>query len=393
MSMLGKGAYSFVETYEVNGVTYARKVLRLRPEAASKEYGIPSVFVREVAVLKRLSHPNIVSLIDVELDVEVKIYNIILPLARCDLLRFITEAKFDPKGILFDIAQGLLYLQEKKIYHSDVKPDNILVFPEGEGYRAAIADFGHCSIDFVEGTLPTLISTRTYRAPEVQLATANHFTTPCNVGFATMVWSFGCILYAIYEKRRAFRIEGVYSALKMTIDISNKIGVTSEELSRIVLDYPSLEAQLSQNERTLRVQDQAADLLLSKCLKFNPKERISLSDICKHTYFSSLVAPPLTLGFAQVEEEYKRDHEAVRFLRPFMAKRVILAKVSVLYDRVVADFDRSEKKEVAVACLCIVSKLHSSCEDLKEDCDDDGLKESRIAIIEERILKLVDYTL
>ena len=82
MSMLGKGAYSFVETYEVNGVTYARKVLRLRPEAASKEYGIPSVFVREVAVLKRLSHPNIVSLIDVELDVEVKIYNIILPLAH-----------------------------------------------------------------------------------------------------------------------------------------------------------------------------------------------------------------------------------------------------------------------------------------------------------------------
>ena len=46
--------------------------------------------------------------------------------------------------IAFDLAQGLVYLEEQGIVHRDLKPDNILLDAQG---RAKLADLGIAQVD------------------------------------------------------------------------------------------------------------------------------------------------------------------------------------------------------------------------------------------------------
>jgi serine/threonine protein kinase len=46
-------------------------------------------------------------------------------------------------GVLGDIAHALDFLLRSGIVHNDLKPDNILIFPKGEGFDAKLSDFGH----------------------------------------------------------------------------------------------------------------------------------------------------------------------------------------------------------------------------------------------------------
>jgi serine/threonine protein kinase len=73
-------------------------------------------------------------------------------------------------GILADIADGLQALHLSNVIHGDVKPDNILIFPDKDrGIRAKICDFGYAIID--PGAGPELQQpppgTGMYNAPEV----------------------------------------------------------------------------------------------------------------------------------------------------------------------------------------------------------------------------------
>ena len=386
--MLGKGAYSYVELREVEGVKYAVKIMHLRPESARREYATPGVFVRELLALRTLVHPNLLSLVGVELEA----CSLLLPLAECNLQQLIKKgSSFNERQIAFGIACAMRHLQRVGIYHSDVKAENVLLFPEEGGYRAVLADFGHCVFSFREGDLPTLISTRGYRAPEVHLAVLNRLTDPCNVGYPAMVWAFGCILYLMYMKSKPFRIGEKYDATHMVLHTASEVGMTEGEIARAVLDYPLLHERLTSCVRNLHLPQKDADLLLSKCLKFNPKERIPLESLCKHAYFRSC-GEPVEDTLAQPESYiYMEEHEVVSFLRPFMAGRHVIARTCALYDRVAPYFSETEEELLAVACFCLVSKVLSCAQDLREDCQ--AYDESVIATMEERILTLADYVL
>jgi serine/threonine protein kinase len=53
-----------------------------------------------------------------------------------------TLTKESKLAILADTAQGLGYLHARELLHRDVKPSNILIFPQGHGITAKLGDFG-----------------------------------------------------------------------------------------------------------------------------------------------------------------------------------------------------------------------------------------------------------
>jgi serine/threonine protein kinase len=103
--------------------------------------------LEEWKILKLVSHPNVVRLIDAkESENKLKLY---FDLHEHSVMRITTDGAFesptdiDVLRMLSDISQALQYIHSKSICHRDVKPDNILVTISG-GF--ILNDFGSARI-------------------------------------------------------------------------------------------------------------------------------------------------------------------------------------------------------------------------------------------------------
>ena len=102
-------------------------------------------FLREAILLARLSHPNVVSILDAG-HWRDRMY-IILDYVDGTTLRQWTHARPDPRLLLtciINAAKGLEAIHRAGIVHGDIKPDNILINSEG---RPLITDFGLSRFD------------------------------------------------------------------------------------------------------------------------------------------------------------------------------------------------------------------------------------------------------
>ncbi|ORC88592.1 putative protein kinase [Trypanosoma theileri] len=110
-------------------------------------------FQREIAVMKKLRHKNIVPLYEVIDDPNAKkVYLVMMYVDRGPIARIKCDPSGDlssevctpiPKGLLASYARqilsGLEYLHNHKVVHRDIKPENILVNRNGQAY---LSDFG-----------------------------------------------------------------------------------------------------------------------------------------------------------------------------------------------------------------------------------------------------------
>ncbi|XP_032936819.1 serine/threonine-protein kinase DCLK3 isoform X3 [Catharus ustulatus] len=135
----------------------------------SKLKGKEDMMESEILIIQSLSHPNIVSLIEVY-ETEAEIYLILEYVPGGDLFDAIIESvKFtehDAAVMITDLCEALVYIHSKNIVHRDLKPENLLVQHNADkSTTLKLADFGLAK----QVTKPvfTVCGTPTYVAPEI----------------------------------------------------------------------------------------------------------------------------------------------------------------------------------------------------------------------------------
>lgn len=140
----------------------------------STESSMMKLVMNEVVVMKELSHPNIVNLIDFSFDAEykrpngskVKVFYLALELVSGgELFDFIAETgNFSEEVARYYFHQmisGLEYLHTNGYSHRDIKPENMML---DSGFNLKIADFGFSSNQALNETKR---GTDGYMAPEI----------------------------------------------------------------------------------------------------------------------------------------------------------------------------------------------------------------------------------
>jgi serine/threonine protein kinase len=102
-------------------------------------------FLKELAVLARLQHPNIVGLHGLEYSATGRY--LVLDYCHGGTLRHLMESKIElalaqKLQLVRDILLGLEHIHQHRIIHCDLKPENILLNVVAQGWSAQIADFG-----------------------------------------------------------------------------------------------------------------------------------------------------------------------------------------------------------------------------------------------------------
>lgn len=169
----------------------------LRPEYAQDPTFLES-FRQEAQAAANLTHPNVVTIYDVGQDGDHH-YIVMEHVEGRDLKTIIREeAPFTVDralDVIIDICSGVGFAHRAGIVHCDIKPQNVLISPEG---RVKVTDFGiaRAFSKIVPREVETVWGTPHYFAPE---QAAGEPPTP-----ASDVYSIGIMLYEMLTGRLPF---------------------------------------------------------------------------------------------------------------------------------------------------------------------------------------------
>lgn len=192
----------------------------------------PHDIVRELRALCSISHINIIEVLGHSKDLPSSIISIWMPYIPISLCQLLASPSFSPhpnplrhseksehlldcftklaQSIAYQTLSALAYLHLQKIAHRDIKPNNILLTPDG---CVKLIDFGivwaesesesNRDLDVPDGIwtehrekMYFEVSTGPYRAPELL------FGTRCYDPFAIDLWSFGATLAEFFTPLR-----------------------------------------------------------------------------------------------------------------------------------------------------------------------------------------------
>jgi len=152
----------------------------------NEEEGVPSTALREIAILNRLHHPNIIGLRDV-VHHDKKLV-IALEYVQWNLRQYADQYDLRPSGvrnIMRQLFDAINYCHENNVVHRDLKPHNILI---DNNQQLKLADFGLSrELGIYVRTCTSEVVTLWYRSPDV-LCGNQHY------GKSVDIWSLGCIM-------------------------------------------------------------------------------------------------------------------------------------------------------------------------------------------------------
>jgi serine/threonine protein kinase/HAMP domain-containing protein len=234
--MIGEGAMAKVyRAYdpEINR-SVAFKILK-EDHCVDEEY--LSRFLREAKAAGALSHSGIVTVYDVG-KLETAPYIMMELLAGCDLGEVLKDKKKLPLKqtliIALQLAKSLDYAHKSGIVHRDIKPDNIIVMPDGESIK--VADFGIARMNENEESQKTqvgsVLGTPRYMSPEQALGES--------VDGRSDLFSVGTIMYEMLSGNKAFDASNIATLM---IQIAQK---QPESLKTVCPDIPAGVRQIIQ---------------------------------------------------------------------------------------------------------------------------------------------------
>ncbi|MEM1751675.1 MAG: protein kinase [Archaeoglobaceae archaeon] len=231
MALAGGGAFADVyKAIDENGNNVALKIYRESEKAFIEEIG------NFVQLTKRLNIPYIVKPLDFGSNPKPFVVMQFYPMTLRDLMRINPDLKKKLR-FMHRVAKALSYAHSHKIYHGDLKPENVLVFEENGEYYPAIADWGG-------GYTPC------YSAPELYRSDGR------NLNAKSDVYSFGVILFELLTGESLFAdpLEYLERCDNVTVKIGDK---RLEEIVNSCLSKPELRPGMEE------IRDRIADYLLN----------------------------------------------------------------------------------------------------------------------------------
>jgi len=184
-SELGRGAYSVVREATLKGTNKMVAIKCIR-----RKYVRSHLLQREIEIMKKVNHPNILALLDVFEDNEF-IYLVLELVKGGDLFSKVVDDGYfkenEAQRIMKTILKAVEYCHQLGIAHRDLKPENVLCSTEKE-FNIFIGDFGFSKIFEDEG-METQCGSLEYTAPEV--LTGKKYDQACDL------WSIGVITFVI----------------------------------------------------------------------------------------------------------------------------------------------------------------------------------------------------
>ncbi|MCJ1285131.1 hypothetical protein MMC26_004469 [Xylographa opegraphella] len=184
-----------------------------------EEKGNPLYLIREeIAIMKKLNHPNLVSLIEVLDDPrEDSLYMVLEMCKKGVVMKVDIHTKADPydsdscRCWFRDLILGIEYLHAQGVVHRDIKPDNLLLTDDDV---LKIVDFGVSEMFEKESDMMTAKSAGSPAFLPPELCVSRHGGVS---GKAADIWSMGVTLYCLYFGRIPFERMGVldlYESIK-----------------------------------------------------------------------------------------------------------------------------------------------------------------------------------
>lgn len=285
---LGKGTYGTV--YKAIDLVNNRTVALKRIKLESEDEGVPSTAIREISLLKRLNHVNVVRLYDV-IHTEMKL-TLVFEYCELDLKKYLDSVggivpRRTVKSFLLQLLRGIQYCHDHRVLHRDLKPANLLITSKGE---LKLADFGLArAFRIPVRNKSHEVVTLWYREPAVLMGSTKY-------GTAIDVWSTGCIFAEMACGRALFPGTSVQDELQRIFKI---LGTPSEDSWTGVSELPNWDPSFTKYA--------AKDItgivpgltpsgydLLNGFLQYDPTKRITPKDAMAHEYLAdALDTPPL----------------------------------------------------------------------------------------------------
>ncbi|CAK9319809.1 unnamed protein product [Citrullus colocynthis] len=189
--LLGCGA--FAKVYHGRNVVTGQSVaIKAVNKLKVLKGGFTAHVKREIAIMRRLRHPNVVRLFEV-LATKTKIYFVMEFAKGGELFAKVSKGRFSEnlsRRYFQQLITAVGYCHSRGIFHRDLKPENLLL---DDNFDLRVSDFGLSALtDQIrpDGLLHTLCGTPAYVAPEI-LAKKGYD------GAKIDVWSCGIILYVL----------------------------------------------------------------------------------------------------------------------------------------------------------------------------------------------------
>ena len=251
---LGSGSFGrvYLVTHKQTKVQYAIKAIDKRDKSNQEE---KPYFRREVEVMYKIHHPNVVKLYGhfednnycsfiMEYISKGNIYGLIPQDKKKRLSTQIVAS------LMKDVISAVYFLHnmDPPIIHRDIKPENVLL---AEGMVAKLTDFGWSNYMQEDVKRTTVCGTPIYLAPEIINEKGHDERVD--------IWCIGVLLFELITANVPFQ--------------GNDLETLKNNILKLKITWP----------RDINLD---AKNLIMKILKLDPNARISLSDMLNHPFFT-----------------------------------------------------------------------------------------------------------
>ncbi|PIN18814.1 Serine/threonine protein kinase [Handroanthus impetiginosus] len=206
--LLGHG--TFAKVYHARNVKTGEGVaIKVIDKEKILKVGLIAHIKREISILRRVRHPNIVQLFEV-MATKAKIFFVMEYVKGGELFNKVAKGRLKEevaRKYFQQLISAVAFCHARGVYHRDLKPENILLDEDG---NLKVSDFGLSAISEQikqDGLFHTFCGTPAYVAPEV-LARRGYDAAKVDI------WSCGVILFVLMAGHLPFHDQNVMAMYK-----------------------------------------------------------------------------------------------------------------------------------------------------------------------------------